>query len=410
MSALYMSGQYFNLLSRGTVTVSPGSDTEFPASALYDARPSQRWQVSAVGADPYVVLDTDLMLGFGSMETNNAGDPAGFTELSTGTGAMSRTTAAGEFNGGVAGMKLVGGTGTASGYRDVVVKAGERLQFAGAMKGDGTKFARWRVYVKETAQWVNSSGVLTGSAADIASRATATWATSTVSFTAPTLDALQQPYCTLRISGLCNENGTVFVDDGILIPKVNALTNHGHNIDALNVLTFEYSDDNSAYTSAATITMKQPAFYAYLSTALFHRYWKFKTVGTNNSALWLGELVIGYAETLTQAQGFGWEVKRMPRQDRLVTPGGEQWVYSRGTRTPRALQMSFTPTTEASLDEVRLGIMQTTQDGYYPIVFIPRSTEHYVFHGRVDESWAVKREFSHYPHSITFLEDPFPNP
>lgn len=404
----YACGAYYNLLGRGTVTASPGSDSVHVLANLYDQDEPLRWMVSALGADPYVNVDIDLLLGVGNMETNNAGEPSGWTEGSTGTGNMARTTTAGQFNGGTAGMSLAAGNAIAMGYRDVTVPAGERLTIRAYLKGDGTNAAKIRVYIKETAQYVQTDGSLGSSAANALSRSTASFAQSTLAFRAPTVSALQATSCTLRIQ--CYNDvaaSTVFVDDVELIPTVNGVSILGHNIDALNTVVLQRSDDNSSFATEATLTMKQPAFYGYLSTAKTYRYWRLKTTGTNTSKLWVQKLFLGYFETMTRSQRYGWTLRWLGDQSRSEAPGGQQWIHARGVWKRRGLALPFGQASDAEFDEIREEIMVKTEHGRYPMVIIPKHSAHYVMHGHVDESIDARMGYNLFETEVPFVEDPF---
>lgn len=58
MSLLYAAGRYANLLSRAlSVTMSPSADSLFPATNLYDGRPSRPAKHSSNGANPSITFD-----------------------------------------------------------------------------------------------------------------------------------------------------------------------------------------------------------------------------------------------------------------------------------------------------------------------------------------------------------------
>jgi hypothetical protein len=64
VAMLYAAGQYANLLSRATtITISPGADSLFPSTNLYDGRPSRPMKFSSNAANPSITWDGNAVSG-----------------------------------------------------------------------------------------------------------------------------------------------------------------------------------------------------------------------------------------------------------------------------------------------------------------------------------------------------------
>ena len=222
---------------------------------------------------------------------------------------------------------------------------------------------------------------------------------------------------TLRIYVRNEDNGAAYCGDLYIYPAVNFVSIHGHNLAPALTPELRSSTDNfsASDTLEKTLTITRPTFFGYLSTAIYRRYWQLDLNGTNVETPWIGELVLGYAETLTRSVetiGGRWVTAYLRDNVRSRTPTGEQYVTNIGGARRRALGLPFVLGAEAELLELRDEIMERTNHGARPLVIVPHSGESAVVHGRVTEdALRVERPFpSIYQLALQIEESPFPAP
>lgn len=415
----YLAGEKLNLLERAVTapSMTPAAAASFPATALYDQRPSQIAKFGSAAADCRVDIDTNLVTN-GGFETSTL---SGWTDSDTGNGASTETTTAGEFVSGAKALKLdtVDVAGVAERYQDIVVRAGERLTFRAQMRktAAGTAAVVGRIKNLSTGKWLTSAGAWDASTSDALTTTSTTFGLQSRAFTVESWTILQASTVTLRIyfrkasAGAAAEVG--LVDDVELIPDVNFCSIHGHNIDPLIAVQLRSSTDNfsGVDTLEATLSMKQPSFFGVLSTpGTARRYWRLKLSGTNTAAPYIGELVLGYAEEITKRMRQGWTIKWRKAQSRTRTRAGEQFVTALGGGHPhRIAQWQFRHASEATMLELRDQILRRTLQGEHAAVIVPVDTEDVVMFGRFTEEWEVAREFpSMWDSDAMFEEAAFP--
>ena len=403
-------GQYANLLELAkAVTCSPAADASFPIANLYDGAPSKPFKFGSAPADPYITVDLDRLGGYGDMEAWTGGTPNGWTEVNTGTGAVTQDVV--NFHGGASAALMTGGTGSASIYRDTTVRAGERLTLEAWLAGDGTASARIRVQNLQTGKYLTSAGAWQVAAADVDSRSIASYAQTLKDFTVEGYAVCQVPTVTLRITLLCNQSGSSIADDVAVYPHVNVASIHGHNIDALNALQLRSSTDAfvGVDTLEATLAMQQPAFYGYLATAIKRRWLRLKLVGTNTSAVMLGEFWLAYAETASRGAQWGFTVITVEDQVRTESEAAEVTVFSLSQHARREVTLHFRPRNATQHAEFRDDLLRRCRGGKYPAIVIPVDDEPLILHGRFPNGDALTRAFlAVWDVDIRVVESPFP--
>lgn len=402
-NVIAITGQYSNILEQllpGKVTSSDASSF-FPltnlvgANALEPYRPFRH--ASPPGADRNVTFDLDLV-GFGDMETDDAGNVAGFTEANTGTGDVTQTTVGGEFNGGAAGMKLASGTGTASAYVDVYMPAGWEFTVSVYFKGGGgSQTARLRVQNMETGKFLDSAGAWQSAVTDLSTQTTAAW-TLQGPFTATTeaySGLVPGGLYTLRVTIICTDSSsTVFADDLYLHPSVDTFAVIGHGIHPV-ISAVELRRDTAGFGGAgtleATLTPYFPTFYHLLATKRQDRYWRLKTTGTNPiwAPLWYGSLFLGQKLVLARGMDFGMQLTHLREQVRQRSSGGAEKVYLKEDSPRREMRFGWRYTTDAQFQQARDRLYRQSGAGEQPLLMLVDDDPESAIYGRLSEDFSV---------------------
>ena len=400
MTMRILPGQKCNLLERGIVTVT-SEHAQLGRTRLYDGRPSRAWRSASLAADQTIRVDgnllTDGVTDYGGFESWSGGSPVGWTETPTGTGDVTQEGAI--VNSGASSAKFTGGTGTAGCYRDVVVKAGEIITIASALRGDGTAGMRLYVENRLTHKYLVAGGGSWGAVQTFRNEIPAAWSATEVSgIVVEDFAACQSDLVTLRLSLYLAAGGaTTYADDVRVWPRVNFGSIHGHNLDPGQVVTFRSSTDAWAASddAEATAVNTTPSFYTLLTAGnQDRRYWGFKLAGVPSVYPEIGELVIGYART--PLQQFENPLEESTRWDRQlsVTPGGERHVHKRSKWQIRNRVFLYTYYSQAEYDEgIELFHLRPAGDTY-PVVIVPDHDKPTVIHGRLESTFSDARDWT----------------
>jgi len=157
---------------------------------------------------------------------------------------------------------------------------------------------------------------------------------------------------------------------------------HFHNIDS-GITAIELRRGAAGGTLVATMTKASPSFYATFS-AVADTDWRLKFVGTNSSAIYIGEWVLGVKTTLTRNQRWEWSIGyRMP-QRRIMGPSGIVLAHNLSEQRLRSVQLPFGAITDAQLSEHLDDMLDGCKWGEEPLVIVPDSGRNWVIHGRPD--------------------------
>lgn len=407
-------GQLVNNFGRGIATSSPAADPLYPLSALGDGDAGSPFRFGSLGFDPYIQIDTDYMLGSGDFEIWPG--PDGWTQLNTGTGAITQETSI--VANGASAARLAAGTGTAVMYKDIQVPAGQTMQVWCVLYGGGAPAANVRVQVQnlQTYQWLTGAGAWQASETEVASKNTTGYFATNLAFTVQSLLACGQDVVTIRII-VRNDVATSvgYADFLRLIPGVDFASVHGHNIDPGNVVTL-VSDDSSTFGTAvtrATFTKARPSFYAVLGAIVYARFWRIKIVGINapaSGAIYIGEPVL--AQQLGLARGSNFPIRtdwQMP-QARMRSASRRQYVYNWSRDHLRTVTFPFSYRNLAQHQEARDEIVRRTAGGLYPITIVPLDDDpETVIFGRIQGDWSSSQaQLNVREADLIIEEDPFP--
>lgn len=418
MAIRVLSGERYNVLATGeSVTASPSADSLFPAANLYDGRPDSAMKFSAASTESTVTIDGNRSSN-GSLDTWSGSVPDGWGTV----GTVAETTTAGEVRSGSAARISGHGGGTLCEiYKDFTVRSGERLVLNGwrrilaAGQGSATGFLQnldtgnfW-----DGSTWAAISNVFLQDATN-----TTYTEYGPTAFTVESFDEVKADTCTLRLT-LQNKDGTVtdyaFFDDWFLWPAVDIASVHGHNIINAGEVLLRSSYDNFASTSGVTtravMSVLRPSFYTVLSSAIDERYWQLQISTTTPTVqpTWIGELVIGLADTQDRQFNYDSEITHLEDIIGSRTLGGAPHVYRVGQRPRRVLSLSYDYFTEAEYLNGRQ-LFERSHGSALPVVIVPGSTEDLVIHGRIEPTFGVRRSLTtHYTGATyTITEDPFP--
>lgn len=291
MSMYFLAGRYFNLVGRGPGTLSSTSaDALFPLANLYDGQPGRPFRFASAAAGVILKKDVNAITNPG-FETSTL---SGWTDRKLGTGTVAETTTAAEVHSGTKAADLTGTDTSNYGAlsQDITVQPGELWKLDCWIRA--TVAGTGKVFLQNlTTGKFYSAGAWGAAQAEATSHNTTTYTNKTVNFTIEDYDTVGDDSCTLRITLYCDDGEACF-DDVLLIPGVNFTSVHGHNLGPIAPVLAS-SDDDSAYTTRISPTVKRGAFYGYDSTVQYARYWRLTFGGTNLSAIYVGEWVLGRA-------------------------------------------------------------------------------------------------------------------
>jgi hypothetical protein len=414
----YVAGELLNFLELArAVTPSPALDTNFPAGRLYDGYADAVAAFGSNGADPKVTVDLAMVgadgIDNGNLDTWAAGAPAGWTVATSGSGAVTETTTAGEMRSGSA-AKLKKGSGGASITKRYRVRAGQRLNLSVWLRVAASGIAKAQFYNPVTKRYLTSGAAWQAAQAYFATEAGTSYAEKTLSFQVEDLATCGDPITLLELlvrdDGAGGASDYAFVDDAFLWPSWNAVVVAGHNIEPGMAPTARSSTDgfSGVDTGEAVLTPGQPSFYGYLASPSARRYVRLAMAGTQASAaVWLGELVVTYLETGGEPD-WGFEIRHDP--DNVVAQVGLRTVATRGaTQRRRVLRLSTGLRSAAEYLVKRDEVHRRCHGALWPLIVVPLDAEDVVLHGRLDDSWSAKRQFlASWSEDMIVSENPLP--
>ncbi len=184
---------------------------------------------------------------------------------------------------------------------------------------------------------------------------------------------------------------------------------HFHNLDA--GITVELRRGSTGGTLVATMAKANPSFFASFNS-VSDQHWRLKFVGTNSSAIYIGEWVLGAKSWLARSPDWDWAVSyRMP-QRRISGPSGIILSHAMSEQRLRGLQINYKSLSDLQLNE-HLTMLDNCVWGEEPLIVVPDWNRNWVIHGRPDAQFeAVIRPHINttgwWRHGIRIAEDPGP--
>ena len=387
----FMAGEQLNVLETALSVASTSADALFPLANLYIGRPSRPFRFDENGADLVMTAEIDRVTNGGF----EIGTLDNWTEALDGTGSTSKDV--GTVHSGSASLEADGGAaGLANRFQDINVRAGERMQADVWLYGGGGVTANAAVQNRKTGLFLSDAGVWGAGLDPFATQAAAAWAQTQLAFQVESLsDCGGQSLVTLRIHLYNDDNGSAYFDDVKLYPAVNFVSIHGHNLAPVVVPELRSSSD--AFVGVddleATLTIKRPSFYAYMGTPVYASGWRLELAGTNDAVPYLGEMVLGYAETIAKAQRWDYSLKLQIPEVRNQTGAMEVHTSRLSDDAPRVLRLRFKQMAISEMEEMRDAIWRRSYGGDLPMVIVPYAADGDVLHGRIMSPLDVRRKF-----------------
>lgn len=395
MGMLVLAGEMMNALSGGTFSSSPAAHASFPFSDLADGDPGTIGRFGSLTAAPLVYVDLDMLRGNGGAESFTGGVPDGWTEANTGTGDVTQEGSL--VHSGIGAFRLAAGTGVASAYIDVEVRAGQKLYLNWWARADGAGGeGHLRVRNLSTGSHLKEDAGWTTSPVDLFPQTGTTYVESELTFTVESMEACGRATVTLRIQILEETASRVsYFDDIILVPYVDFFSVHGHNIDPRSTLTLQGSAaPTSGYADIVVPTVRRRAFYATFDEVAYH-YIRMQFAETNqgSGALWFGEAVVGKAYELLRGPRYTLRRTFADPRVALARPVGAPANVGRGRFEQGTVPMTFRCGESQRLDFFNEVYVRSL--GGHPAVVVPSTLDNEVFYGVLDanhgEEWAARR-------------------
>lgn len=352
MSILWLGGELSNALEGGTFSGSPAANALLPFSSVADGDPSSVGRFGSLTADPWISCDLDILKGTGGGEIFSGGSPGSaatvaWTEANTGTGDVTQEAAI--THSGSFAIRCAAGTGVASCYADVSVRAGDTYLLTGWCRTTAGGLATVRARNLHTGRWYSAGFGWSDTEGEVFTEAGTTYVEFAQEMTIEDMETCQRPVVTLRIQ-LIEEiaTATSYFDDVELMPKVNFLYVGGHNITPRNgLIELRGSEDNFVANDVLLdddIQPLQPSFYKDLRSLALgaYRYLRLQFVDTNvgGGPIYMGEWWLGQ---LRELQGALYPMRRgfTAPQVRIPHRIGAGAVYGLGTSEQRAASLQF---------------------------------------------------------------------
>lgn len=399
MALRFVTGDpaYYNVLARGVLT-SSSADALFALVNVKDGDPAKPFKFATAGADLWLKIDTSMLVG-SNMDFWSIGVPIGWTKSTSGSGTVTEDTVI-KVTGSSAKFFNPGAGNLAKLAQDVTVRAGQRLSLVAKLRAELGAEGRIQIQNKATGKWLNSIGQWqSGSSifASIMDNTGGVFVTQTVTFRVEDFLTVGAETCTLAIAldnnwvGLAGDE--LWYDDVYLYPGIEFVSVHGHNLNPVTSLLVQTSDDDSAYSTLATLTPRGPSFYGTWATT-YKRYWRLPYVGTPPATVYYGEVVLGQLDTALRAHLYGWPTRYIFDQVRMETDTGNVQSFKQALLERRAVKLEFQLGAQAQFEQLRDEWARRSFGGLYPMIVVPDDSDaSLVIQGRMLDEWEATKHF-----------------
>lgn len=400
-------------------------DALFPITNLYDQKPWTPFLFATYNSAGYIDLDTSMVYN-GDFENAFGSNVPGTGWTRTGTQTV--TKVAGVFGLGGNSMKFSGGSSGNSVTYYVAVKTGKQYRFiarcVSTAGGTGCRVQYRNMttgnYLASAGTWSSSVGsgfCSSNSATPGSADVVATIEDYTTSYKSDTV--LIEVVCKYT-SAVSND---VWFDDVLIIPAVNCVSIHGHNIiPALGNIQLWRGDTSPASINLKTITVDQPSCFALLSTGgntsytyRFYRLVLSSSFPDESTVPYIGELFLGHVGSTSggdtlKAPEYGLSTLLLDPQDRVTNDIGASQAFLRTRRGRRIVQLDFKLFTDAEY-QIALALMERSRNGAIPGLYIvdDQDTSMAIFGRFGGPDWQHTRpKLTRRDFSIVLEELPFP--
>lgn len=414
MGMLGLFGEKMNAVSdAAAITPTPAANALLPATALGDGDPGQVFRFGSLTSTPKVVFDIDRIGADGDFEVVS-GFPVGWTENNSGGSDVTRDTTPTNFNTGAASAKFTpAGGGIAGMFRDIVVRAGQRIKLSFWWKTDGTGDMECIIRNQQTGfSWDPTGGSGSGSwnpgSLSAFSRTGVGSENKSTEITVQDFATCGSGTTVIRVAfqGTVT-GGNGWVDTVLFSPGISFASVHGHNIDPRSApITIDSSGDDISYTTRGTIsTVTKPSMYVTFGVQYF-RYWRIIFTDQQSAAsgpISMGEVVLG--EALTLARGPLYPFRRTSRapQIRIARQVGGPAIVGHGTMEQRTIPLSFR-CRAAQRSEFLNEVFRRSMTGA-PGVIVPNTDHPEVHFGVLSEEYPEEWPAKNYLDYSTTLEE-----
>lgn len=364
------------LTNAGSVTPS-SADSLFPKKYLTDGDTGPLFKHSAAAANDNVIFDLDQL--HGGFEDWGASDPLppGWSDDSSGTGAIARETTT--VNSGSVAAKLTGGGSgnEARLKRTIRLPAGWAATASLAVRGDGTNAINVYILNRETGRYLLSNETWSTTKTAYASRSTDSYAAegTPANFTVEAASVGLRGIYHLDIWAE-QVTGDGYLDDFYIWPHWDFAAVFNHNLGA-NITARIRSDDSSSMsspTNRVAFTLRRPAMFGEPASTVTERYAQFYTDGTNPVAGEIGEIVLSQRLDVDKIDPYA-----ATPDVGLVGDARRPTAFREDEGA--SFSVSFRVYSEADWNDVRHKILQSARWGGRRAVIVPLVSEADVYYG-----------------------------
>lgn len=409
---LVCAGEYGNKLERATLT-STSADSLAPLSRLVIGRPCKPFRFAAAGADDSITADLDIACSWfdedGVLQKNGGFEDGldGWTDASVGASNVA-TVEETLFHEGAKAAKITLATAGAGNHctiyptEDLVIRTGEEVNVKVALRGDGTIYSRFRVYIPELGLYLQSDGTWTSSVTDLWTELTTGYVVKgPLTFTVPSFATTNRGTVTVRLIALAAEasnTGTAYVDDVRCWPSWDAAAFHGVAYGPVDVELRSSDDGFSADdTLVATMTKYSPTMYHRAPAMITDRWARFLFAGTNHEPIEIGEALLLQVVSLASRPNFGYAPEFQSAAVVAENRDGETITTIADRRwQKRRLPLVFEHDSVVDLQEQLREVFFRAR-GPETLVWIVPDTEqtdeqHRPLYGRIERTWSGTRK------------------
>jgi len=419
MSARILSGQYFNLLSRGVVSSSALDPLYLPPGGpglpgLADGKQSKLLKFGTFAGGENVVVDGNLFQN-SSFEQATGGIPTFWTP----TGTVAQVSSASQS--GTYSCQLTG-SGSSIAQITQLVESGDKVQVdcwaeitAGGV-GATVSFYLQNIYTKN---WWNGSAWQAGQVA-FATVTAGTWTPALSQVPVESFAACGGDVTALQLTAALS-GGTspvALVDDCYIYPAVDTCFIGGHSIDpgvnpVLKTAANAGAGAPTFSTTQLTLGNLQPSFYGILGAPVYSRWWQLSLPVANVAEAGIAELVLGLSKVLLQTQDYDWDIGPLHDMVDLAARSGEPYTYPYSVFERRLVTLLFTFAKGGlpAFAQVRDELDRRSKGKGMPLLLIPDDTDPAIaVLCRQTTKWKAKRTLNALWKgvSLAFEEVPFP--